>query len=145
MQERRLGPDSIKKAIEYGAKRIGHGVRCLEDLKLVGELAEKGIPLEVCPISNLQTKATEEPHPIEKLYRKGLKVTVSPDNNTVSNTNIIEEYKYILENTNLTIKDLIEMNKSAIRAGFMSPQKKAELIYKIENSREDKENYTRNK
>ena len=58
------GPESIKEALEFGAKRIGHGVRCLEDPHLVGELAQEGIILEVCPTSNLQTRATGENHPI---------------------------------------------------------------------------------
>lgn len=133
MQEKQHGPESIRKALEFGAKRIGHGVRCLEDTKLVGALAQREIPLEICPISNLQTKATHEPHPIEKIYKKGIKATISPDNNTVSNTNIVEEYKYILENTNLNIEDIMQMNINAVRGAFISPQRRAELIAKIEN------------
>ncbi len=125
------GPESIKKALEFGARRIGHGVRCIEDNNLVNYLVQHEIPLEVCPISNLQTKATGEPHPIEELYKKRLKVTISPDNDTVSNTNIIEEYKYVLENTNLTLDDLAKMNINAIRGAFIEPQKKAELIAKL--------------
>lgn len=125
------GAESIKKALEYGAKRIGHGVRCLEDDNLVSELIRREIPLEVCPISNLQTKATGEKHPIEELYRKGIKATINPDNDTVSNTNIVEEYKWVLENTNLTEKDIIAMNEYAIRGAFIPPTKKAELIAKI--------------
>lgn len=130
------GPESIKKALEMGTKRIGHGVRCLEDGKVVGELVEKEIPLEVCPISNLQTKATGEKHPIEELYKAGLKTTISPDNNTVSNTDIIEEYKWILENTNLTVEDLEQMNINAIRGAFITPQRKAELIGKIKTNKD---------
>ena len=125
------GAESIKKALEFGAKRIGHGVRCLEDVNLVKYLIQNEIPLEVCPISNLQTKATGEPHPIEELYKKGIKVTISTDNNTVSNTNIIEEYKYILENTELTLDDLICMNINAVKSAFINQQKKAELINTI--------------
>lgn len=132
------GPESIKKALEFGTKRIGHGVRCLEDLKLVGELAQKGIPLEVCPISNLQTKAVGEPHPIEELWKKGLKLTVSTDNDTVSNTNIYEEYRYILENTKLGIEDLIQMNINGLDGAFISPQKRAELKARIMKSNKEK-------
>ena len=124
--------------MKFGTKRIGHGVRCLEDKELVLELIQKEIPLEVCPISNLQTKATGEKHPIEELYRLGLKTTISPDNNTVSNTDIIQEYKWILENTNLKIEDLRQMNINAIRGAFITPQKKAELIAKL-TERENKE------
>ena len=127
------GPESIKNALEFGTKRIGHGVRCLDDNSLVEKLVQDEIILEVCPISNLQTKATGENHPIEELYRKGLKVTISPDNDSVSNTNIIEEYIWILEHTALTIQDLIKMNINAIRGIFgITPQKKAELIAQIQ-------------
>ena len=132
------GPQSIRDALGFGAKRIGHGVRCLEEPALVAELVQKEIPLEVCPISNLQTKATGENHPIEELYKTGLKTTISPDNNTVSNTDIIQEYKWILENTNLTVEDLKQMNINAIRGAFITPQKKAELIAKL-TERENKE------
>lgn len=131
------GPESIKVALAMGAKRIGHGVRCLEDSKLVGELAEKEIPLEICPISNLQTKATGEHHPIEELYKKGIKVSINPDNDTVSNTNIIEEYKWVLEHTNLTINNIEEMNKNAIRGAFMPPQEKSILISKLNKHKKD--------
>lgn len=134
------GPESIKKALEFGATRIGHGIRCLEDSRLVGELIQKEIVLEVCPTSNLQTKATGENHPIEELYRKGLLTTISPDNNTVSNTNINEEYEWILENTGLSIDDLTQMNINAVRGLFgITPQKKAKLISNINKAKEQKE------
>ncbi len=129
------GPESIKKALEFGAKRIGHGVRCLEDNKLVSELVKNEIPLEICPISNLQTQAVTGVHPIEELYKKGINATISTDNNTVSNTDIIQEYEYILNNTNLTIGDLYKMNKNAARSIFGTPNKKAELIAKIEKNK----------
>ena len=126
------GPESIKKALELGAKRIGHGVRCLEDPELVGELIQNEIVLEVCPISNLQTKATGENHPIEELCKRGLYITINTDNNTVSNTNINEEYEWVLEHTDLCIEDLKNMNNVAARATFTTPQKKAELIAKLQ-------------
>ena len=135
MLEKQLGPESIRKALEFGASRIGHGVRCLEDESLVRELIKKEIPLEVCPISNLQTKATGENHPIEELYRRGIKVTLNTDNDTVSNTNIVNEYKWVLENTKLTLDDLKNMNINAVRGAFITPQKRAELISKLNQSK----------
>ncbi len=134
------GPESIKKALEFGAKRIGHGVRCIEDKDLMGSLAQEGIALEVCPISNLQTQAVQGKHPIEELYRKGISVTISTDNNTVSNTDIFAEYEWILENTDLTIDDLINMNLNAARNIFASVEKKAELIQKINEYKNKEKN-----
>lgn len=128
MLEKLHGADSIKQAIKFRAYRIGHGVKCLEDRELIKEIIEKGIFLEVCPISNLQTKATGEPHPIEEIYKIGINTTINTDNNTVSNTNIIEEYKYILKNTNLSIQDIIQMNINSIKAAFISNQEKEKLI-----------------
>lgn len=100
-------------------------------MNLVNELLQKEILLEICPTSNIQTKAINELNSIEEIYRKGIKITISTDNDTVSNTNIIGEYKYILENTELTISDLRQMNINAIRGAFISPQKRAELMGKI--------------
>lgn len=127
------GAESIKRALDFGAKRIGHGVRCLEDPQLVDYLVKNKVVLEVCPISNLQTKATGENHPIEELYRKQLKVTINTDNNTVSNTDIINEYKWILEHTSLDLNDLQQMNINAVRGLFkVSEDEKEQLIKEIE-------------
>jgi adenosine deaminase len=134
------GPESIKAALEFGAKRIGHGVRSIEDKTLMDILRIREIPLEVCPISNLQTQAVEGKHPLEELYRKGLFITISTDNNTVSNTSILDEYDWILRNTDLTYNDLIQMNRNAARFIFAPPIKKAEITAKIDGfkNREDK-------
>lgn len=122
------GAESIKSALHFGAKRIGHGVKCLEDEELVKELIDTGITLEVCPISNLQTQAITGKHPIEELYRRGIVTTISPDNNTVSNTNILEEYQYVLDNTNLSIDDLLNMNFNAANNIFGTQEQKQRLL-----------------
>lgn len=135
------GPKSIKKAIEFGAKRIGHGVRCIENSDLMNLLRVREIPLEICPISNLQTQAVAGKHPLEELYRKGLFLTINTDNNTVSNTNILEEYEWVLNNTNLTCNDLIQMNMNAARFVFAPIIEKARLVSEIKSfkDRKDKE------
>lgn len=126
------GAESIKQALNFGAKRIGHGVRCLEDSNLVDYLVANNIVLEVCPISNIQTNATGENHPIEELYRKGLKVTVNTDNNTVSNTDIVNEYSWILEHTSLDLNDLKQMNINAIKALFnINEKEKVKLLEEL--------------
>lgn len=125
------GPESIKKAIRFGAKRIGHGIRCIEDQKLMEILKIGELVLEVCPISNLQTQAVEGEHPLEKLYNNGIKTTISPDNNTVSNTDILQEYEWILENTKLEPKDLLQMSINAARGAFAPLPVIANLIHKV--------------
>ena len=82
------GPESIRAALRMGASRIGHGVRAGEDPELLEELKEKQIPLEMCPSSNVQTKAVPSlsEHPVLSYLRRGLLVTVNTDNMTVSDT-----------------------------------------------------------
>lgn len=125
------GPESIKCALDMGAKRIGHGIRCIEDNDLMQRLRMEETTLEVCPISNIQTQAVEGEHPLEKLYRNHLNTTISTDNNTVSNTDIEQEYMWILNNTELQYVDLVQMNINAARAIFDSPQKKAYLVQEV--------------
>jgi len=127
------GPESIKDALKFGAKRIGHGVRCIENKKLVEMLKNSKIPLEICPTSNLQTQAVKGKHPLEKLYKSGLMITISTDDDTVSNTNIIKEYEWILQNTELTYNDLIQMNINAAQFAFTTSEKKSEMIERIVN------------
>ena len=71
-----------------GAQRIGHGVGSIKDPELVAYLAEKQIPLEVCVTSNVQCCCVPslEEHPVAKLLRAGVKVTLNTDNMTISGT-----------------------------------------------------------
>ena len=87
------GADKIRDVLRLGARRIGHGVRCVEDDSLVAELAERGIALETCYTSNLNTGAcTESTFPLRRLMREGVKVTLNTDNMTVSDTDLDKEY-----------------------------------------------------
>lgn len=136
------GIDSIKSAIKFGAKRIGHGVRAVEDTKLIEEIKKNDIVLEVCPTSNIQTCICSDyaSHPISKLYFSGVKTTINTDNMTVSDTTLEKEYIMLLKNTRLTIKDIINMNINSINAAFISKDEKNELIKKIENYKMEGEN-----
>ncbi|MCC7322076.1 MAG: adenosine deaminase, partial [Rubellimicrobium sp.] len=76
------GPESVRAAIrDLEVERIGHGVRAIEDLALVDEIAERGIVLEVCPGSNIALGLYKgwRAHPIHDLRERGVKVTVSTD------------------------------------------------------------------
>jgi adenosine deaminase len=89
------GADSIWEALELTeCKRIGHGIRCLEDDALVNELIEKQVVLEVCPSSNicLNVVPSWEEHPLAKLRDRGLRVTLNSDDPPMFNTTLSEEY-----------------------------------------------------
>lgn len=124
------GPESIKAAIAFGAQRIGHGVRVIEDEALLKKVVKKDIVLEVCPTSNIQTCICSDyaSHPLEKLYNAGVNVTINTDNMTVSNTTLENEYINVLENTKLEYKDIIKMNINSANAAFVPQEDKALLI-----------------
>ncbi|EKE44769.1 adenosine deaminase [Oceaniovalibus guishaninsula JLT2003] len=89
------GPDSVRDALDHlRVERIGHGVRAIEDPALVDRLAEDGIVLEVCPGSNvaLGVYPSMRDHPIERLRKAGVKVTVSTDDPPFFHTTMRQEY-----------------------------------------------------
>lgn len=126
---------SIDNAIKQGAKRIGHGVRAIENNNTIKLIKENNITLEICPISNIDTKIYEsiKDHPIKKLYDENINITISTDNRTVSNTTLNDTYK-ILQNTfNFTKEDFIKMNQNAIQASFISDKEKELLLKELIN------------
>ncbi len=88
------GAQSMREALDLlGAERIGHGVRIEEDPALVDRVAAESIALDMCPRSNVQTCAVASMvrHPIDRLLRRGLRVTVSTDGRTTSDTSVTAE------------------------------------------------------
>lgn len=89
--------ENVRMAMEYGARRIGHGIALAKDPGLLKECAKKGIGIEMCPTSNLQTKAVGcwEDYPLKMFLDAGAKVSINTDNRTVSNTTLTEELEKI--------------------------------------------------
>ncbi len=116
------GADSVRKAIEFGAKRIGHGIRAIEDQSLVQQIIKEKIVLEVCPISNFHTKLATEisRYPIRELYEQGVRITINTDNRTVSNTSLDREYTFIKEYYNFTGQEIAQLNEYAKEAAFLT-------------------------
>lgn len=123
------GIDSIKDALSFGTKRLGHGIRCTENIELCNYLKENNILLEICPTSNVQTNVVDSitNHPIKKLYDMGLKLCINTDNRTVSNTSLELEYLKLKEAFKLTDNDFKNMNLNAIRFSFLSDIEKETL------------------
>ena len=116
------GPESVWKALEFGARRIGHGVRAAEDPDLMRELADRGVPLELCPTSNLQTGIFRrlEDFPLRKLMDAGIRVTVNTDNRTVSGTTIGREWALLRQTFALSaaeIRLILGQTAEAVFAG----------------------------
>lgn len=115
------GPESMKTALAFGAKRIGHGVAAVEDPKLVRRLIEEQITLEVCVTSNYQTKVVPsiEAHPIRRLFNAGVRVTVNSDNRTVSNTNVRKELDILRNVFGFKEQEIEKMEEYAWEARFL--------------------------
>lgn len=121
------GPSSINDALNFKTKRLGHGIKCIEDKSTLNRIKSENILLEICPTSNFQTEAIKGKHPLEYLYKNNINISINTDNDTVSNININEEYNNILKNTNLTINDLIKCNYNTINYLFTTKEIKDKL------------------
>ena len=91
--------ENIKNAVDAGAARIGHGIAMRGHADLIRELAQKKIGIEMCPISNLQTKAVTDfaDYPFREFYDAGILLSINTDNRTVSDTSCTDEYMRLAE------------------------------------------------
>lgn len=115
------GPESIRAALDFGAKRLGHGIRVYEDPELMKRVRDEKIVLEVCPISNLHTKVVDDmkDYPLRKLFDYGILVTINTDNMTMSNTTLQKEYDFIKKHYHFTDDEIKQMNENAYQASFI--------------------------
>ncbi|TVY01019.1 adenosine deaminase [Paenibacillus cremeus] len=124
------GAENVLEAVtRLGAVRIGHGVRVKENPELMRLLAKQRIPLEMCPISNLQTKAVTswEQYPIRDYFERGIKVTVNTDNPTVSGTNLTKEYRVLADKFGFAATELAELVMNGVEAAFLEESEKRVL------------------
>ena len=119
------GPESIDLAINAcGAKRIGHGVRIIEDLpdgRIAKQVLEEQIHLEVAPSSNLQTGIadTYAHHPINRLFELGFNVGINTDNRLMSDTTMSKEFQECREAFGWGLAEFRELTLNAINAAFI--------------------------
>lgn len=128
------GPESVYTVLDFGTKRVGHGVRSHEDEALVKRLAEEGIVLELCPTSNLHTKTVPSlaEFPLTEYLEAGVKVTVNSDNMVVSHTDVGQELQMLADEFGLTAEQLYTLTKNAIDASFADDETKAFLYSELE-------------
>lgn len=122
--------DEVRKAINIGVRRIGHGIHSIESEEVLNLIKEKNILLEICPTSNVQTNSIDkyENHPIEELYKLGIPLCINTDNSIVSNISLTEEYIKLLNYFNFTIDDYKKMNINAIKHSFLTKEEKETLL-----------------
>ncbi|MBX2998229.1 MAG: adenosine deaminase [Caldilineaceae bacterium] len=126
-----VGPESIWGAVtDLCADRIGHGVRAIEDPTLLLLLAERQIPLELNPISNVRLGIYPSPefHPFPHLDGMGLLVTVNSDDPPLFNTSLVDEYRLLAEIFGYGEDDLIRIARNAFRVSAAEPTLKQSLL-----------------
>jgi adenosine deaminase len=124
------GPESVRQAIEgLGAERIGHGVRAVEDPSLVEHLAERGIPLEVCPTSNVQTSTVSSyrAHPLPELLARGVTVTLNTDDPSISGIDLPHESRVARDALELGERELATLQRNALTAACLDDDERRRL------------------
>jgi adenosine deaminase len=122
-----VGPESVWGAVRVlGAERIGHGVRSIEDSNLVAYLAERHIPLEICPTSNVRlgVYADYAAHSLPDLYYARVPVTINSDDPPLFNTTLNDEVKLLVDQFNFDINTINEILLNGVRYSFLPVEAK---------------------
>jgi aminodeoxyfutalosine deaminase len=129
------GPQTVRDSVELlGAVRIGHGIAAAQDAALMSELVERDVVLEVCPTSNLRTRAVTriEDHPFPVLRRAGVRVTLNTDDPGMFDTDLNREYLTAHHVFGLSEPELAELAREAVRASFAAEPTRARLLAEID-------------
>ena len=121
------GNESIMEAIDIGAKRIGHGVHLSFDEASLKKVKNR-IYFEFCPTSNLQTKSLSNYHdvPLRQFMDNDILVTINSDNMTVSDTDVIQEFKHMVSTFSLNKEEAFKLLNNSIDASFIQESEKEE-------------------
>ena len=127
------GPDTVRDALSFGVRRIGHGHHIADDPALVQEAIARGVTLEICPTSNIQchTQPSYHDHPAKKLLDAGLRICISTDNMTLAAVSLQDEYCHCVQEMGFTQADLGKMLVFAAEAAFLPEEKKQKLVARV--------------
>jgi adenosine deaminase/aminodeoxyfutalosine deaminase len=129
------GPQTIWDALTHlGAERIGHGIAAAQDPRLLEHLRDAGIPLEVCPTSNVCTRSVPSlaEHPLPALVAAGVQVTINSDDPPMFSTTLNHEYEVAAELLGLDAAGVVDLAKAGVRASFLEEAGKAVLLDEID-------------
>lgn len=128
-------PEYIWQALELlEVSRVDHGVRCVEDPRLVEELKERQIPLTVCPLSNVELRVFDSiaDHNLKQMLDLGLCVTVNSDDPAYFGGYVAENFRAVQEGLHLQEDDIYELARNSFRASFLPSEKKRELLEELD-------------
>lgn len=125
------GAQSVWDAIgNIGAKRVGHGIRALEDPGVLEIMLARGVILEVCPTSNVDSGVVDrlENHPLPWLTEQGLLTTINTDDPLISNITLTDELYRSITAMGLTLHDVKQATLRALQGSFLPDDDKARLL-----------------
>ncbi|MBX3577339.1 MAG: adenosine deaminase [Rhizobiaceae bacterium] len=128
------GWESVRDALDHvRPSRIGHGVRAIENPDLVSRIAEEGVVLECCPVSNIELKVFDgfAEHPFPRLRDAGCKVTLNSDDPPYFWTTLKREYDVAREHFGMDERALLATTRTAIEAAFVDKKTKTALLAKV--------------
>jgi adenosine deaminase len=116
------GAAQIRRALELDPARIAHGAPAIDDPALVAELRTRGVTLDLCPTSNVQAGmyARLADHPLPRLLRAGVPVTLSTDERTVTGVTLVDEYHNAVDVLGLTLAELWAIDRHALEVAFLA-------------------------
>lgn len=129
------GPHNIREAVaRIGTDRIGHGVRIVEDDRVLALVRAADVPLELCPTSNLQTGAVRrlEEYPLKQLFEQGVCVTVNTDDPALSNITLTDELVLCHTRLGLPLDALKAILLNAARATFLPVDERRALVDELQ-------------
>jgi adenosine deaminase len=131
------GAESVHEAVHVcGAERLGHAARLIEDASLLDYVGERGIPLEICLTSNVQTGAAPsyERHPVREFFDRGLSVVLNTDNRLMSDTTLTDEYMLAAERLRFDVDELSTIALNGFESSFLPLDERHRLV---ERAREE--------
>jgi len=126
---------NVREAIEdFGAKRVGHGVRLMEDDSVVSIAREHATTFEVCVTSNYQSGVVQvfNEHPYPKMLTNGLNATLNTDDPSISQITLSYEYQLACEDLGISLPQLAKSITTAAQAAFLPSQERQELVTSLE-------------
>ena len=129
-------PEYVWEALDLlKVKRIDHGVRCIEDEKLMRRIISEKIPLTVCPLSNIKLCVFKkmEDHNLQKLLQQGVIVTINSDDPAYFGGYANQNYIKTVEALNLNVGDVVQIAKNSFQASFMSDELKKSWMKKCDH------------
>ncbi|MET8549341.1 adenosine deaminase [Micromonospora zamorensis] len=129
------GPQTIWDALnELGAERIGHGISAAQDPELLTYLAERQIGMEICPTSNVRTRAVAslDEHPLPQMVQAGLLVTINSDDPPMFGTTLNDEYAVAARLLGAGREGLAGLARNAVTASFLDPAGKQRISAEID-------------